>query len=204
MWTRRNSRSCPGKPCAHLCAQGCAIHETRFPVCRTYHCGWRYLAGLSDDWRPDKSGVLVDFQSDDLPPHYPKRPGIRLTVFGPPETALKPAFLDYVARLVASDIPVILAVPGPPGFSQRAALERCAERGRGLGATWRGCSAHGRGLQVARLAQIQPGRTPACEARGSVNHRPKIGYSAAGKSAPLGAADAQCHRFRGFKEGSSQ
>jgi len=112
----------PGKPCAHLCAQGCAIHETRFPVCRAYHCGWRYLAGLSEDWRPDKSGVLVDFQADDLPPHYPKRPGIRLTVFGPPEAALKPIFLDYVARLVASDVPVILAVPGPPAFFPAGAL----------------------------------------------------------------------------------
>jgi len=112
----------PGKPCAHLCAQGCAIHETRFPVCRAYHCGWRYLAGLPDDWRPDKSGVLVDFQSDDLPPHYPKRPGIRLTVFGPPENALKPGFLNYVARLVAADVPVILAVPGPPAFFPAGAL----------------------------------------------------------------------------------
>ena len=78
--------------------------------------------GSGDDWRPDKSGVLVDFQSDDLPPHYPKRPGIRLTVFGPPETALRPGFLDYVARLVASDVPVILAVPGPPGFFPAGAL----------------------------------------------------------------------------------
>ena len=112
----------PGKPCTHLCAQGCAIHATRFPVCRAYHCGWRYLPGLADDWRPDKSGVMVDFQSDDLPTDYPKRPGIRLTVFGPPETALRPAFLDYVARLVASDIPVILAVPGPPAFFPAGAL----------------------------------------------------------------------------------
>ena len=109
----------PGKPCAHLCAQGCAIHQMRFPVCRTYHCGWRYLAGLPEDWRPDKSGALVDFQIDDLPPHYPKRPGIRLTVFGPPETALRPGFLDYVLRLVASEI---LAVPGPPGFVPAGAL----------------------------------------------------------------------------------
>ena len=112
----------PGKPCAHLCAQGCAIHETSFPVCRTYHCGWRHLAGLPDDWRPDKSGVLVDFQWDDLPPHYPKRPGIRLTVFGPTETALRLGFLDYVTRLIASDVPVILAVPGPPGFFSAGAL----------------------------------------------------------------------------------
>jgi len=107
----------PGKACTHLCqGGGCAIHATRFPVCRVYHCGWRYLAHLPDDWRPDKSGVMIDFQHDDLPGHYPKRPGIRFTVFGPPETSLRPALLDYIARLIASDVPVILAAPGPPGY----------------------------------------------------------------------------------------
>jgi hypothetical protein len=45
-----------------------------------------------------------------------------LTVFGPPETALRPGFLDYVGRLVAADVPVILAVPGPPGFFPAGAL----------------------------------------------------------------------------------
>lgn len=125
----------PGKPCTHLCELGgCAIHATRFPVCRAYHCGWRYLPGMGEDWRPDKSGVLIDFQRDDLPAHYPKRPGIRVTIFGPPERALKPALLEYVARLVAGEIPVVLAVPGPPGhfpagaFLNDALKESVAQR----------------------------------------------------------------------------
>jgi hypothetical protein len=106
----------PHHRCQHLkTGGGCGIHATRFPVCRAYHCGWRYLAGLPDDWRPDRSGILIDFQTDEIPDHYPKRPGIRLTISGPRESALQPIFLDYVARLVAADVPVILAVPGPPG-----------------------------------------------------------------------------------------
>jgi hypothetical protein len=106
----------PGKPCSHLREQGgCAIHATRFPVCRAYHCGWRYLRALGEDWRPDRSGVLIDFQNEGLPAHLPKRPGIRVTVFGKQETAFKPVFLDWVARLIAAEVPVVLAAPGPPG-----------------------------------------------------------------------------------------
>ena len=105
----------PGVPCAHLCNQGgCSVHATRYPVCREYHCGWRYLGFLGEDWRPDKSGVLIDFQTDDLPPHYPKRPGIRLTL-ADKKKALRRPFYDYVARLIAADVPVVLAVSGPPG-----------------------------------------------------------------------------------------
>ena len=104
----------PGVACAHLCNHGCAIHETRYPVCREYHCGWRYLGQLGDDWRPDKSGVLIDFQTESLPPHYPKRPGIRFTLVDK-KKGLRAAFYDYVARLIAVDVPVILAVSGPPG-----------------------------------------------------------------------------------------
>ena len=105
----------PGVPCPHLCsAGGCSIHASRFPVCRAYHCGWRYLGSLGEEWRPDKSGVLIDFQSDGLPAHYPKRPGIRLTLVDR-ERPLAPAFYDYVARLIAADVPVVLAVRGPPG-----------------------------------------------------------------------------------------
>ena len=111
----REFQKLPGVPCAHLCdGGGCSIHATRYPVCRSYHCGWRYLQFLGEDWRPDRSGVLIDFQTDDLPSHYPKRPGIRLTLVDK-EKALRRPFYDAVARFIAADVPVILAVGGPPG-----------------------------------------------------------------------------------------
>jgi len=107
----------PGAPCQHLkkSGAGCSIHATVFPACRSYHCGWRYIAGLGEEWRPDKSGVLIDFQIDGLPPHYKKRPGVRLTIVGPKETAFHAAFLNHIAHLIADDVPVIFAMPGPPG-----------------------------------------------------------------------------------------
>ena len=106
----------PGVACAHLrVGTGCSIHATRYPVCRAYHCAWRYLGSLSDDWRPDKSGVLIEFQFEDLPDHYPKRPGVRLTLVDPDKTLGRP-FFDTVAGLVASDVPIVLAAPGPPGY----------------------------------------------------------------------------------------
>ena len=115
----------PGIPCTHLCESGCSIHATRYPVCHEYHCGWRYLAFLSDNWRPDRSGVLIDFQTHDLPPHYPRRPGIRLTLVDKAK-ALLPPFYDTVARLIAQDVPVILAVAGPAGhFPAGAFLNDC-------------------------------------------------------------------------------
>ncbi len=105
----------PGIACAHLGAGGgCAIHGTRYAICRAYHCGWRFLGALGEDWRPDKSGVLIDFQTGDLPAHYPKRPGIRLTLVDQQKPLTRP-FYDYVARLVAADVPVVLAVRGPAG-----------------------------------------------------------------------------------------
>ena len=104
----------PGVPCTYLRqGKGCAIHENVFPTCRQYYCGWRHLAGFGEDWRPDKSGVLIDFQTEELPAAYPKRPGIRFLIVGPVETMFHRSFLEAVRSLVAIDVPVVLAVLGP-------------------------------------------------------------------------------------------
>ena len=118
----REFQKLPGVPCAHLCAKGgCSIHAERYPVCREYHCGWRYLGWLGEEWRPDKSGVLIEFQTDDLPSHYPKRPGVRLTIVDK-KKAPDRSFYSLVARLIAADVPVILAACGPPGHFPAGAL----------------------------------------------------------------------------------
>lgn len=48
-----------GAPCIHLASQGCGIHAVRPHICRTWFCGWRRIAGLPDDARPDRSGIVV-------------------------------------------------------------------------------------------------------------------------------------------------
>ena len=51
------------KPTGSLCAycvdaRGCTVHEVRPQTCRTWFCVWR-IVELSEDWRPDRSGVIV-------------------------------------------------------------------------------------------------------------------------------------------------
>ena len=104
----------PGIACSHLCAQGCSIYETRFPACRAYHCGWRYLEFLSDNWRPDKSGALLVFTPpEELPPGYAT--GVSFILVAPPPTGFTRVLYHYVANLIADGVHVMLAVPGPPG-----------------------------------------------------------------------------------------
>jgi hypothetical protein len=46
-------------PCAHLGPRGCSIHAIRPTICRTWFCGWRRVADMPDEARPDRSGLLV-------------------------------------------------------------------------------------------------------------------------------------------------
>ena len=120
----------PGVPCAHLCNPGgCSRACHPLPGLPRVSLRLALSGALGEDWRPDRSGVLIDFQIDDLPPHYPKRPGIRLTLVDKKKASRRP-FYDYVARLIADDMPVVLAVQRTPGtFSGWRISQRCAERG---------------------------------------------------------------------------
>lgn len=104
----------PGISCSHLCAQGCSIYASRYAACRDYHCGWRYLEFLSDNWRPDKSGVLIAFTPpEELPPGY--ETGISFILFARPPGGFARALYHYVGHLIADGVHVLLGVPGPPG-----------------------------------------------------------------------------------------
>ena len=48
-----------GTPCTHLASGGCGIYAVRPHICRTWFCGWRRVATMPDQARPDRSGLLV-------------------------------------------------------------------------------------------------------------------------------------------------
>jgi hypothetical protein len=104
-----------GVRCPHLAAgAGCSIYRARPSTCRTYHCGWRYLPFLSDNWRPDRSGVLIAFTPrQELPPDYER--GVGFILVTPPASGFARALYHYVAHLIADKVYVTLAVPGPAG-----------------------------------------------------------------------------------------
>lgn len=48
-----------GVRCDHCVDAGCAIYADRPADCRSWYCGWRRLAELPDDLRPDACGIMA-------------------------------------------------------------------------------------------------------------------------------------------------
>ncbi len=106
----------PGITCAHCIAgAGCGIYETRFAICRAYQCGWRRAAGLGEDWRPDRSGILIDEENSGIPTDYPVRPGVRFIVLGGADAVRNPELTMMIGNFAVDRVPMFLTVPGPPG-----------------------------------------------------------------------------------------
>lgn len=102
----------PGAVCRNCQGGACAIYETRPQVCRTYYCGWRRLAMLGEDWRPDKSGVLIESGSA----QFAAAGSIVLTLVGNPlKTIRQHGFLDFVSAGVNRNLVLFLSLPGPVG-----------------------------------------------------------------------------------------
>ena len=111
-----------GVLCRH-CVEGagCQIYQSRPQVCRDWFCGWRVLGHLADDWRPDKSDVLIDFltedlvAADDVPARYDRTVMIELMILRPDAIAWE-HIVEVIGGFVAADVPTFLALPGPVGY----------------------------------------------------------------------------------------
>lgn len=107
------------KPTGELCAYcvkgaGCSVHAMRPETCRTWFCLWRVIE-LDDDWRPDRSGVVV--RPDGL-----ERGEITLFVVRRTDFLRSEAFFATVAHWLAEGIELALSVPGPVGTYPARAL----------------------------------------------------------------------------------
>lgn len=99
-----------GVTCRH-CRGGCAIYETRPPLCIHYHCGWRQLPILDGAWRPDRSGVLVEIEVVD------DETALSLILVGNPlKTVRQKWFIDFVTTGILGRVPLYLGIPGPRGY----------------------------------------------------------------------------------------
>ena len=117
------------KPTGELCGYcvdgaGCSVHAIRPQTCRVWFCLWRAVE-LSDDWRPDRSGVIVrpDGVEDGV---------ITLYVLRRSDFLAGMDFFVTVAGWIAEGIEVALSVPGPSGPIRRAPSSPtgCARRSR--------------------------------------------------------------------------
>lgn len=128
-----------GVMCPHCTApKGCGIYETRPQLCRAWYCGWRYL-GLGEDWRPDRSEILILLREGPAPDGLQN--GVEFFLVGDREKVFWLPLVKYIAALIEEPAPVYLSLPGDPGcaspwvyLSDIAALKDAIAR-RDLAAT---------------------------------------------------------------------
>jgi hypothetical protein len=103
--------------CRHRLTGGCDIYETRPPACRTYFCGWRRLAFLDDDWRPDKSGVLIE---SGTPTTVGSGSIVLILVANPLKTVREQRFLDFIRKGIDQKLAMFICLPGSRGKAKAA------------------------------------------------------------------------------------
>lgn len=108
-------RKKPFVMCRHNTGTGCGIYESRFPVCRSFLCGWRLFAELDEGWRPDRSGVIVMRKAPaELPPawHGPGH-GLHIDITAGEAAVLRPGFAEYVLAQLDRGVAVYLSAQSP-------------------------------------------------------------------------------------------
>jgi hypothetical protein len=105
-----------GTACVHCTGKGCAVYETRYPICRDYYCAWRAMEMFDESWRPDKSGVLPYVETEGIGTGFNFSIGIGLMLVGHPLKIVRQRwFQDFVMTGVMNSIPLFLSIPGPRG-----------------------------------------------------------------------------------------
>ena len=106
-----------GAACRHCTPQGCAVYETRPPICRSYYCAWRTVEIFDDSWRPDKSGVMPYVETEGISDAFDLSTGIGLMLVGNPlKTVRQRWFQDFVTTGIMNSVPLFLSLPGPRGY----------------------------------------------------------------------------------------
>jgi hypothetical protein len=95
-------------PCHHLIEnQGCSIYKKRPNVCSNWYCGWRLLDFLEDEFRPDKSGLLLRVDKNEF---------VFQALINPFDVLTKEKTLTIIAASIEFGIKVFISVPTKMGF----------------------------------------------------------------------------------------
>ena len=106
----------PGEVCVNCTGRGCRIYEARPRTCRGFYCGWWLLPQLDEDWRPDKSGVLITPQNENIPDRFVLREGIEFMILAGEDAACRPGFVETILYFVRHEVATFIAIPGPVGY----------------------------------------------------------------------------------------
>ncbi len=96
------------KACPNLIAKGgCKIYSTRPSVCQGWFCAWRFMGQLGDEWRPDRSGVLLRSDENGI---------IFQPIREPKDVLTSERAIELIGGGVAQGIPMSMSIPTKKGF----------------------------------------------------------------------------------------
>lgn len=99
----------------------CAVYTMRPKPCSDFECGWRVMAALGDDWRPDRSGITLIAKTRGNPPDYRAESGVQIMLRD--RAALSKSELPgLIARWVTARVPPFLMLAAPVGFVAASAF----------------------------------------------------------------------------------
>ena len=78
------------------------------------------MPDLGDDLRPDRSGILIRYTDQNIPPGMAPI-GLNFLLYGKRDM-IGPGFAGFLCRLVAQNLAVFFSIRGPAGFSDGGVL----------------------------------------------------------------------------------
>jgi hypothetical protein len=87
-----------GRWCPHVAqGRGCAIHASRPPICRAFHCQWLYHGELGPEWKPERAKFVLSIYSGSR--------SLAVTVDpGEPLAWTKPPYYSHLKRWAAAAV----------------------------------------------------------------------------------------------------
>ena len=96
------------KACSHMVEKGgCKIYAERPSVCQSWHCAWRFMGQLGDEWRPDRSGVLLRSDESGI---------IFQPIRDPKEVLTSASAIELIGGGVDQGVPMSMSIPTREGF----------------------------------------------------------------------------------------
>lgn len=106
----------PNTPCQNLRSEGgCKIYDNWPDLCDKYYCAWRFLPELSDEWRPDQCGILLEFSSENFPGPFAGRVGLKFTIIDQEKALNFEGFYRFLIKQTNNGTPCILSYGTNPG-----------------------------------------------------------------------------------------
>lgn len=98
-----------GVLCTHCDAHdGCTVYAMRPDPCRDWECLWKFFENLGDDWRPDRSHIV-------LRPENVSKGAITVLILERGDFLRSTTFATMIAGWLANGISISFSRPSKPG-----------------------------------------------------------------------------------------